>query len=107
MDRPPYPVALRLYAIAEERWAEIDSDYPGVDLVRLPGHRFLNYVYGWAVKRIDPEKREEWDAMLEAPIPGLSTEPSEAQIEAEGQSFMALMAAVEEQKGASGAGPEG
>lgn len=45
--------------------------------------------------------------MLEAPIPGLSTEPSEAQIEAEGQSFMALMAAVEEQKGASGAGPEG
>lgn len=99
MDGPPFPAVARLYLIAEERWAEIESDYPGVDLIRLPGHRFLNYVFGWCVKRIEPEKREEWEAMLDAPIPGM--EPTPAMVEAEGQSFMDLMSAVNAQQEAA------
>jgi hypothetical protein len=89
--RPPYPAVLRLYAIAEQRWAEIDATYITVDLLRLPPHRFLNAVYAWCLNHIDPEKREEWDAMLEAPLDGSRAKPTDAQIESEGADFMALM----------------
>jgi hypothetical protein len=44
------------------------------------------------VARIEPEKREEWEAMLNDPLPG--EKPAEAtprQIEQEGMDFMAAM----------------
>lgn len=100
MDRAPYTAALRLYAVAVERWAEIDAEYIAVDLIRLPPSRFLNCVYAWCLKRIDPKEREEWDRMLVAPLPGQETaKPTEAQLEAEGQDFMALMAHQQQQTG--------
>lgn len=93
MGRPPYPVALRLYAIAAERWAEIDSCYASIDLIAYPPHRFMNLIYGWCVERVQPEKREEWEMMLETPLPGLEkAEPTPFQAEDEAADFMATMA---------------
>lgn len=91
VGRTPYEVALRLYAIAAERWAEVDPSYPGVDLLRLPVHRFLNYVYAWCVARIDPEKLEQWHWELNQPLPGRERVITDAQAEEEGQGFMDLM----------------
>lgn len=91
MVRPPYPAVYRLYAIAEDRWAEIDAAYAQVDLVRQPVHRFLNLVYAWCVAHIDPEKREDWEYQMNAPIPGRETQVSEATAEVEGEGFLAMM----------------
>ena len=55
MDQPPYRVVLRLYAIADERWAEIDAAYANTDLIRVPIYRFLNCVYAWCVKHLDTD----------------------------------------------------
>lgn len=94
MDRAPYPAALRLYAIAEDRWAEIDATYYQADILRFRPDRFLNCVYTWCLDRIDPEKREEWDAMLESPLdPKAKAKPTDSQVESEGAAFMALMGA--------------
>lgn len=94
MGRPPYQVALRLYAIAAERWPEVDAAYASVDLIRFPPHRFLNCVYAWCLDRIAPDKLEEWIHMLYQPLPGAKpAQVTEAQAEVEGQSFMNFMAA--------------
>lgn len=92
VDRTPYPAALRLYAIAEERWAEIEAHYLSVDLLRLPAAKFTNAVYAWCVERILPDDREKWDAMLTAPLPGQEkAKATDAEIEAEGAAFLAVM----------------
>jgi hypothetical protein len=93
VDRPPYVAALRLYAIAEERWAEIEARYLSVDLLRLPSAKFLNAVYAWCVKYMSPEDREKWDMMLTAPLPGQVRRPTDAEVEAEGEAFLAAMSA--------------
>lgn len=59
--------------------------------MEMPPHRMLNRVYAWCVRNLDPEKREEWDAMLMTPIAGI--EPTPREIEAEAQGFMDLMGA--------------
>lgn len=43
--------------------------------------------------RIEEDKREEWEAMLVAPLPGRETRQAQtpAVVEAEGAAFMALM----------------
>jgi len=44
------------------------------------------------VERINPEKREEWEAQMMAPLPGESPAVvSDAVVEAEGAAFMAAM----------------
>lgn len=93
VDRPPYPVALRLYAIASARWAEVDATYAQVDLISFPPHRFCNLVYGWCVQWLNAEKREKFDHDLTAPLPGLPpTRVSPATVETEGEAFMAVLA---------------
>jgi hypothetical protein len=67
--RPPYRATLRLYWIAAEHWVAIDGGSPGVDLIRLPPDRFLNYIQHWVLERTPPEKREEWLMLLNAPLP--------------------------------------
>lgn len=100
VDGTPYQTALRLYAIADERWPEIEAAYYEVDLLRFPPAKFLNCVYTWCIARIDPEKREQWDIQLAEPLPGREKDkPSEATIEAEGAGFMALMATEAARKG--------
>ena len=91
MVRPPYHVALRLYYIASEHWPLIDASYPSVDLIRFPAHRFLNFVYAWAIERIPPDKIEEWMHMLNQPLSGREAKPTEDELEADGASFMAAM----------------
>jgi len=41
------------------------------------------------VTHIDPEKREEWERMLNEPIPG--REPTPLQLEQEAEDFMSFM----------------
>ena len=92
MVRPPYPAAVRLYAIAADRWAEIDAAYVTVDLLREPSYRFLNLVYAWCVQRIPPDDLEQWIMNLHAPLPGEEvTRRSDKIDEIEGESFMAAM----------------
>jgi hypothetical protein len=44
------------------------------------------------VERVQPEKREEWIAMLEAPLPGERPRTvTDATAEAEGAAFMTAM----------------
>lgn len=54
--------------------------------------RFCNYVYAWAVERV--ENREEFDRELAMPLPGRSAKPSEAVLEQEGQEFLSFMGAM-------------
>ena len=90
----PYPLTLRLYAIAAERWSEIDSAYATLDIIGQRPFRFCGLVYGWCVRNMDPDRREQFDADLAAPLPGQETKAhvSEMVAEIEGQAFMAAMA---------------
>lgn len=91
----PYAVAIRLYGVAAEHWPELDAAFAAVDLIQLPAHRFLNCVRAWCLDRIEPEKREEWLAMLEMPLPWRpDAEPSQETLEREGQDFMNFMASM-------------
>ena len=100
MGGPPYQACLRLYAVAAERWAEVEAAYATIDLFSIGCRRFLNCVYAWCVARIPDENREEWDTQLIAPLPGQEAAlPSEAQIEQEGMDFMAAMAAHQQLTG--------
>lgn len=92
MDWPPYVVALRLYALAETRWPEIEAHYLPTNLLRLSPATFCNAVYAWCVKYMGPEDREKWDLMLTAPMPGQEKRPpTESEVEAEGAAFMDLL----------------
>jgi hypothetical protein len=54
----------------------------------------MNFVYAWCVERIPPEKREQWEIDLAAPLPGQErAAPTPFQAETEGADFMATMAA--------------
>jgi hypothetical protein len=54
----------------------------------------MNCVYGWCVERVDPEKREQWEAELTAVLPGREkAKPTDRQLEQEGADFMAAMMA--------------
>lgn len=58
----------------------------------LRPQKFINVIYAWAVPRIDPEKREQWEYDLDAPLPwAVNQEPSAEQAEREGQDFMSFM----------------
>lgn len=98
MVRPPYQVALRLYAIAAERWAEVEAAYYQVDLFTIGPRKFLNCVYAWCVQHMNPEGRERWDQMLNDPLEG-QVRVTDRQIEQEGADFLATMQMHQQQKG--------
>lgn len=88
----PYPITLRLYAIAAERWSEVDSAYATLNIIGERPSRFCGLVYGWCVRNMDPERREQFDYNLAAPLPGFEKAPVTDHIaEVEGQAFMAAM----------------
>jgi hypothetical protein len=93
--RPPYPVALRLYLIAAERWPEIDAAYASVDLMRLPTYRFLNCIWTWCVDRVPSDKREDWITQMNEPLPGRKVKraPTQAELDADADTFMIALAA--------------
>jgi hypothetical protein len=85
-------VILRLYGLADHYWPHLDAHYYQINLLHLPLHRFLNLVYSWLVERIDPEKRDMWEMMLQEPFEG--QEPNQMTDEEEGLAFMNAMAAI-------------
>lgn len=92
VDRKPYPTAVRLYAIAALRWAELDGHYAGHDLIRQPPHRFCNFVFAWAVQHMTPEQRERWEYEMALPLPGEeTTAPAPGDIKADSDLFMAAL----------------
>lgn len=57
--------------------------------------RFCNFVYTWAVERV--ENRDEFDTNLLEPLPGTrrkAVKPSAVEVEREGEDFMSFMSAV-------------
>lgn len=65
----------------------------------LSPQKFLDTVYVWAIKRLDPEKREQWEAEMDAPLPWqINKAPSQEQIEEEGQDFMNFMNQINAQR---------
>jgi hypothetical protein len=89
--RPPYPAAVRLCAIASERWAELDAAYYSINLARQKPYRFCNLVYAWCIERVDPEKLDEWKLDLVDLLPWQDSSSSAA-IESESDSFFAMQA---------------
>lgn len=37
--------------------------------MRIPARRLCNFVFAWALERVEPKKVEEWRLSLEAPLP--------------------------------------
>lgn len=92
MGWAPYQVVLRLFQIAEDRWPEIDAAYPSINLIKLPTHRFLNFVYAWAVAHIPPDKIEDFLFQLTAPLPGREkAKPTPSDADEDARLFMAAM----------------
>lgn len=91
MVRHPYPVAIKLCAIAAERWNELIAAYYQINLVKQSPARFVGLVYAWCVERVPHDKIEEWERDLQEPLPWQDSE-SESSIQAESDSFMAMMA---------------
>lgn len=93
MVGPPYQAALRLYALAGQRWALIDGEasLQGQDLLDLPPHRFCNVIYYWAVQRLSEEDKERWEAELLAPLPGQRLSASTVDPQQEMADFKRLM----------------
>lgn len=53
----------------------------------------MNLVFTWCVARIDPEKREQWEMELRAPLPGQEkAKPTPFVAEQEASDFMATLA---------------
>lgn len=95
MVGPPYVAALRLHAVAQRYWAQIDGEAirqgSTLDLLTLPPDRFFNVVQSWAVERSkDPER---WLAELTRPLDGGARKPSPEELDREGADFMAFAAA--------------
>lgn len=95
MDRPPYQVVLRLYGLAENYWEMLDYHYHQINLIGQPPHRFCNLIYGWAKALTPPDKWDQFEFELAAPIPGRETTPSETEIEEEGRLFLNAMNTLE------------
>lgn len=92
MVRPPYPVVVRLCTIAAERWDEIDAEYHAlpVPLLRQPLHRFAGLIWAWCIVRVEHDKIEEWEQEMNDLLPWQDS-TSEAAVNAESDSFMAMM----------------
>jgi hypothetical protein len=64
-------------------------------------HRFLNCVYVWCLGQVGPEGRARFDEELAAPLAGAEkATPTQAQVEVEGEAFMAAMQMHQQRKGA-------
>jgi hypothetical protein len=91
----PYARTIRLSLVAQECWAEIEgyASLHGGNLLDLPPARFYNAIYAWCIARLvlTGGDRDQFDFMLDAPIPGVDDQTAAP---AELQSFAAFAAAV-------------
>lgn len=70
-----------------------------MNLLRLRLDRFCNAIRAWHLKRVEPERREEFNASLTEPLPDRYKDiaprnPTPRELEDEGAGFMALYAQV-------------
>ena len=74
MVGPPYRVAVRLYAVAAEKWPDIDGEaaFKGVDLLVLPPDRFLSALLFWLRHHVEDWSRFEY--ALYEPVAGRVSE---------------------------------
>lgn len=93
MVGPPYCTAARLSATAAGNWVLIDGTYSGqgVNILRLPFHRFLNVIYAWCSERLTQEDRERWLVELETPLPNQRIRNDEDEAQAEIDQLKNLM----------------
>lgn len=94
MVRPPYRACVRLCQAAAVVWPALDAAYPGIDLLDLPFHRFLNYTHTYLRSVVKPEDWERFEATLADPLDGEDTATvrvSESTLESEQRDFMAMM----------------
>lgn len=95
VDRTPYQVAVRLYALAEGYWELLCVHFYQINLMAQDPDRLCTLVYGWAKTMIPTDKWEMFEMELTSPLPGTEAQPSETEIENEGELFMAAMQTLE------------
>jgi hypothetical protein len=81
---------VRLCQIAADKWPQFSAAYYQVNLLRLPGHTFVNYVYAWAVERVPSDKLSEWLSELRDLLEWQDAD-SESAADMESESFMNMM----------------
>ena len=71
MVRKPYRRGVWLTGLAAAQWREIDGEAAlrGVNPLRLPPHRFYNFLYAYFTRGMDEEKREAFDLQINKPLP--------------------------------------
>jgi hypothetical protein len=90
----PYPAAVRLFAVGEAYWPEIDGTLAGagIDPFDLSPERLINFIYSWAIGRFfDADARTKWLTELHAPLDGADPDKVPESVQAEEMSmFYAL-----------------
>jgi hypothetical protein len=98
VQRAPYEVVVRLCQLTITQWVRFDGEAArqGVDPIKLPFDRLLNYIYTEATRNADSEDREQFDILLAAPLAGITATRvvTETELEREGDDFMNFMQAV-------------
>lgn len=88
----PYPRAVKLCALASERFDELTAAYYQIDnLLSLKPWKFISLVYAWCIERVDPDKLEDWIADLDDLLPWQDSN-SETATDIESASFFAMQA---------------
>jgi hypothetical protein len=95
----PYPVVVRLHAIAAANWRVIDGEFAarGINPLTLRPDRFCHLIWYWAIQRIPAEDVDQWVADMEKPLPTATPKkrkPTQRELDLEAEGFMALYAQV-------------
>jgi hypothetical protein len=94
----PYEVVVRLCQLTIQEWVRFDGQAArsGLDPLKLPFDRLLNYIYTEATRNADSEDREQFDILLASPLPGATQKRvvTETELAREGDDFMNFMQAV-------------
>jgi hypothetical protein len=89
--RPPYTAVVRLYSVADARYAEIEAAYYQIDLMRVRPRKFINLVYAWCVARVAHDDYEKWHTELHDLLPWQDSNTAAA-ANMEAESFLAMQA---------------
>lgn len=94
----PYRAGAHLIGLAASDWRVLDGEaaLQGINPLRLPPHRFFNYLYVYFTRHLTPEQREQFDTSLLQPLPNEKVRERVAPFteEEEAAAFDALYAQV-------------
>lgn len=76
VGQPPYYVALRLFNVAAEHWAQFNGECVslGVNIRKLPCPDFFDLIYFWLVRNADQKEKDKIDLQLFLPPIGMEAE---------------------------------